>query len=107
MFVPSMMIRPPVFESASTAAGAARSAMTLAVSGRTRAWTGGSGGSLRLGGLRGVSAQEPIFERSPIEASNNRVHLFQVRRVDKRKALGLLRFGVANHFNRVRDQVFS
>ena len=42
-----------------------------------------------------------------IEAADDRVHLFRVRRFDKREALGLLRFGIADYFNCVRDQVLG
>ena len=57
--------------------------------------------------LRRIRPQHAILQRSAVESSNDRAHLLRIRRVDKREALGLLRFGVANHFNRVRDQAFG
>ena len=61
----------------------------------------------RLGRLGRVRAKQTILERSSIETTNDGVHFVRIRRVDKSESLGLLRFGVANHFYRVRDQVFS
>ena len=63
--------------------------------------------ALRLRRLSRVRAQQPVFERSPIEPADDGVHLFVVRRVDEGESLGLLRFGIADHFNGVRDQVFG
>ena len=71
---------------------------------RTRAWTSLT---LRLGGLCGIGAQQAILQGSPVEAPNDRIHFLGIRCIDKREALGLLRFGIADYFNCVRDQVLG
>ena len=58
----------------------------------------------RLGGIR---TQKAFFKGSTVEATDDGVHLFRIWRFYKREALGLLRFRIANHFNRVRDQVLG
>src|SRR5579862_7096228 len=63
--------------------------------------------ALGLGWLRGIGAQKTILKGRPVKAANNRVHLLGVRRVNKREALGLLRFGIADNLNCVRDQVLG
>lgn len=85
----------------------------------TAGWTGVSsmthvsGGTghprrtLRLRRLRGIGPQQAIFQRCAIESADDRVHFVRVRRFDEREALGLLRFRIADHFNRVRDQVLG
>lgn len=61
----------------------------------------------RLRRLRRIRAQQTIFERCTIEAADDGVHLLRIRRIDERESLGFLRFGIADHFNGVRDQVFG
>src|SRR5262245_37263035 len=73
-----------------------------------RRWTaGGPGLALGLRRLRRICAKQSIFERGAIEAADDRIHLFGVRRFDERESLRLLRFRIADHFNRVRDQAFG
>ena len=62
---------------------------------------------LGLGRLRGICPQQSILKRSPIETADDGIHLLRVRRLDKREAFRLLRLGIADHFNCVRDQVFG
>src|SRR5581483_1091149 len=61
-------------------------------------------GPRRLGGIR---AQQAILQRGAVEPADDGVHLLRVGRFDKREALGLLRFGIADDLNCVRDQVFG
>ena len=61
----------------------------------------------RPGRLSGIRAQKPLLQGSAVKAPDDRIHFIGVWRLDKREALGLLRFRVADHFNRVRDQVFG
>jgi hypothetical protein len=57
--------------------------------------------------LRGIGPQQTVFQRSAVESADDGVHLLRVRRFDKREAFRLLRLGIADHFNCVRDQVFG
>ena len=72
-----------------------------------RSGTRTAGSALGAGRLRGVGAKEPILQRRPVEPADDGIHLIGVRRVNKREALGLLRFRVADDFDCVRDQVFG
>ncbi len=63
--------------------------------------------ALGLGRLRRIGAQKTILKGRPVKAANDRVHFLGVRRVNKREALGLLRFGVADYLNCVRDKVLG
>src|ERR1700722_1859817 len=76
-------------------------------------WTAGSAGSTGypgrsswFGGLSGICSKQPVLQRSAIEATDNGIHFFRIWRFNESESLGLLRFGVANHFNGVRDQIF-
>lgn len=67
----------------------------------------GSGSqSLGLRRLSLVRPEEPVFQRCAIESADDQIHLFRVRRVDEREALGLLSLRVADHFDIVEDKVF-
>jgi hypothetical protein len=57
--------------------------------------------------LRRVGAKQAVFQRRAIEPADNRVHLLGVGSIDECEALGLLCFGIADHFDRVRNQIFS
>lgn len=59
------------------------------------------------GRLCRVRTQEAIFQRSPVKAADDRLHFFGVRGIDEGEALGLLRFGVADDFDRVGDQILG
>src|SRR5580698_2013212 len=63
--------------------------------------------ALRLRRLRRVGAQQAILQRCAIEPANDRVHFVGIWRFDEREALRLLRFRIANDFDRVRYQVFG
>ncbi len=63
--------------------------------------------ALRLRRLRRIGAKQAILQRRTVEPADDRIHLLGIWRFDEREALGLLRFGVADHLNRVRDQVFG
>jgi hypothetical protein len=63
--------------------------------------------ALRPGRLRRIGAEQAIFQRRAVKPADDRVHLLGVGGIDKREPLGLLRFGIADHFNRVRNQIFS
>jgi hypothetical protein len=63
--------------------------------------------TLGPGRLRRIGPKQAILQRSTVEPADDRVHLLGVGRFDEREALGLLRFGVADNFNCVRDQVFG
>ncbi len=63
--------------------------------------------TFRLRRLRWIGAQQAILQRRPVEAADDGIHFVGVRRFDKRKAFRLLRFGIAYHFNGVRDQVLG
>jgi hypothetical protein len=67
-------------------------------------WFGGNL-SFALWRLGGICAQKSVFKRGAVEPANNGVHLLLVRGVDKSKSFGFLRFGVANNFDRVCDQI--
>ncbi len=92
-----------------------RAALTRAAAMNTRAGDAAGAGATRgaaslpswLGRLRGIGAQQPVFERRPIETADDGVHLFRIRCFDKCESLGFLRFGIADHFNGVRDQAFG
>jgi hypothetical protein len=62
---------------------------------------------LGTGRLRGIGPKQAILQRRAVKTADDGVHLLRIRRLDKREALGLLRFGIADHFNCVRDQVFG
>jgi len=67
----------------------------------------GSGGdALGLRRLSLVRPEKPVFQWCAIESADDEIHLFRVRRVDEREALGLLGLRVANHFDIVEDKVF-
>ena len=80
-------------------------------------WTGGmraSSGTTQwthwpfgLGRLSGIGAQQAIFERSPVKAADDGVHLLRVRGIYERESFGFLRLGIADHFNCVRNQVLG
>jgi hypothetical protein len=57
--------------------------------------------------LSRIGPKQAILQRSAVKPSNDGVHLLGIGRFDEREALGLLRFGVADDFNCVRDQVFG
>jgi hypothetical protein len=57
--------------------------------------------------LRRIGAEQAVFQGRAIESADNRVHLLRVGGINEGEALGLLRFGVADHFNRVRNQIFG
>ena len=59
--------------------------------------------SLGPGRLRRVGAEQAVFQRRAIEPADNRVHLLRVGGIDESEALGLLCFGIADHFDRVRN----
>ena len=59
------------------------------------------------GRLRGIGPKQAILQWSTVKPADDGVHLLGVGRLDKRETLGLLRFGIADHFNCVRDQVFG
>jgi hypothetical protein len=63
--------------------------------------------TLGLGRLRGIGAEQAIFQGRPVETANDRVHFLGIWRIDKREALGLLRFGIADDLNCVRNEVFG
>jgi hypothetical protein len=54
-----------------------------------------------------IGAEQAILQRRAIETADNRVHLFRVGGIDESEALGFLRFRIADHFNRVRNQIFG
>ena len=54
-----------------------------------------------------IGTQQTIFKGRPVKTANDRVHFLGIRRVDKREALGLLRFGIADNLYCVCDQVFG
>lgn len=54
-----------------------------------------------------IRPQEAVFKGSAVEAADDEVHFIRVRRIDKGKALGLLRFRIANNFDVVIDEVFG
>jgi len=62
---------------------------------------------LALRGLRRVGSQQPIFQRSAVEAADDRLHLIAGRRLDKSEALGFLRFVVSDHFNGIGHEIFG
>lgn len=84
------------------AAGSGRTRVRTST--RSRSW---SALAFRLGGLGGIGTQQAILKGRPVEAANDRVHFLGIRSVNKREALGLLRFGIADYFNCVRDQVLG
>jgi hypothetical protein len=63
--------------------------------------------TLRPGGLRRIGAEQAVFQGRAIKPADNRVHLLRVGSIDESEALGLLRFGIADHFNCVRNQIFG
>jgi hypothetical protein len=63
-------------------------------------------GTLRLGRLRLIGAQQPVFEWSAIETADDGVHFFRVRSVDECETLRFLRLGISNHFHVVVYKVF-
>ncbi len=69
--------------------------------------TGYPGRSSWLRGLRGICSKQAVFQRCAIEAADDGIHLFRVWRFNESESLGLLRFGVADHLNRVRDQILG
>ena len=77
--------------------------VTLTGMARTR----GADLTFRFGRLRRIGAEQAVFERSAVEAADDGVHFIDIRRFDKREALGLLRFRIANDLNCVRDQVLG
>ena len=52
-----------------------------------------------------IGAEQAIFERSAIKAADDQIHLFRIGCVDERETLRFLRFGVADHFDVVENQV--
>ena len=60
-----------------------------------------------LGRLRGIRAQEAIFERGAIEAANDGLHLVAGGRLDECEALRFLGFVVSDHFDGIGDKIFS
>ncbi len=60
-----------------------------------------------FGWLSGVGTKQPVLERRTIKTADDGVHFFRVRRFDKREAFRLLRFGIADYLNCVRDQVLG
>ena len=63
--------------------------------------------SLGSGWLRGIGPKQAILQRSTVKPADDRVHLLGVGRLDERESLGFLRFGIADYFNCVRDQVLG
>src|SRR5579871_600978 len=59
-----------------------------------------------FGRLGLICPQQSIFQRSAIEAADDRVHLFRVRRIDEGESLRFLRLWVANYFYVVVYKVF-
>jgi hypothetical protein len=57
--------------------------------------------------LRRIGAEQAVFQRRAVEPADNRVHLLCIGGVDKSEALGLLRFGIADHFYCVRNKIFG
>lgn len=96
--------RRALFSSVSAMRGLVRSS-------RSGAWSRSTHGTalltFRLRRLRRVGPEQAIFEGCSIETADDGTHLFRIGRFDKSEALRFLRFGVADHFNRVRDQVLG
>ena len=66
-----------------------------------------AGSILAFRRLRGIGAQQAIFEGCAVEAANDRLHLIAGGRFDKSEALGFLRFVVSDHFDGIGDEVFG
>lgn len=62
-------------------------------------------GFFALGRLCRVGPQQPVFQRCAIEAANDRLHLVCRGSFYKCEALGLLRFVIADDFDRIGYQV--
>src|ERR1039457_3153025 len=65
------------------------------------------GGVLPFRGLRRIGPQQPVFQRSAIEAANDGLHLVVGRRFDKCEALGFLGFVVSDHFYGIGHEIFG
>lgn len=55
--------------------------------------------------LSGVGTKYLVLQRSAIKATNNRRHLVRRGGFHKCEALGLLRLVIANHLDRIRDEI--
>ena len=55
--------------------------------------------------LSGVGTKYLVLQRSAIKAANNRRHLVRRGGFHKCEALGLLRLVIANHLDRIRDEI--
>jgi len=91
----------------STGGMASRIRSSVGLAGTCRANTGRvRHDAFRLRRLSLISAQHPVFQRCAIEAADDGLHFFRIRCVDEGEALRLLRFGVANDFYVIVDEVF-
>lgn len=61
--------------------------------------------SFKLCRLGRIRPQQLVFERGPVEPADNGLHLVRCRCLDKSEALRFLRFMIADHFNRIRNEV--
>jgi hypothetical protein len=59
------------------------------------------------GRLRRVGSQQLAIKRGSIEALDDRLHLFGIRRLDESETLGFLCFWAADYFDGIADEVFS
>jgi hypothetical protein len=62
---------------------------------------------LAFGRLRRIGSQHTVFERSAIEAADDRLHLFIGWRFDKCEALGFLCLVVSNHLDGISYEIFG
>ena len=58
-----------------------------------------------LARLRGIGPEKFIFQGSPIEASNDRLHLISGGRFDESESFRFLRLVIADYFYGICDQV--
>lgn len=64
-------------------------------------------GALAAGRLSRIGAQQAIFQRRPVKAPDDRLHLLAVRSFDKCEAFGFLSFRVADDFDRIGHQALG
>ena len=68
---------------------------------------GAAGSVLAFRRLRGIGAQEAIFEGCAIEAADDGLHLIGRRCFDEGEAFRFLSFVVADHLYRIGDEIFG
>jgi hypothetical protein len=72
---------------------------------KVAAYASGYGLSFALRGLCRVRSKKLIFQRRTIKTTYDRLHFVNGGRFYKRKALGLLRLVITNHFHGICNQI--